>query len=308
MAGQYDCEQKGTQMVMLMLSNVVELHCFRRCLQDRLNILMLGSRGDSFNTVNQLRGAVRLFGVDALSPEGEVDFTPIRSVISDKIGSAVFIERRFPQVSSLLEADWNAVKSYGMEDWYCEAARHEVQTTTIAEVARQHGVDHFHFIKTDLEGSDLSAIRGLGDKIRDTLMIIMETRFEPMCIGEPTFPEVAQYLGPLGFNVFDLIVSDRLRHPRTTHWDWPTRGRLNYVDALFLNEDPSCRHGLKCLIQAYLLTVHGYLNHAEHLLENAEMTTPDEHGAKAELLELLFPTNYLPERYLPHPDLPHSIP
>jgi FkbM family methyltransferase len=295
-------------MVTLSLCNVVELNCFRQCLNGPLNILLLGSRGDSFNTVRQMQDAVRIFGVDALAPEGETDFVPIRSVISDTVGEAVFIERNLPHVSSLLEADWEAVTSYGMEAWYHEIARHKVQTTTIAEVARQHNVDCFHFIKTDLEGSDLAAIRGLGDKITDTLLVCMEVRFERMCVGEPLFPEIAQYLDRYGFRVLDLDATDRWRHTHTAHWDWPTRGRLNYVNVVFINEDPGCRRGAKCLALAYLLTMQGYANHAEYLLENGVMTSAEEHGALAELVTLFFPPQVEKKPYLPRPNFPHSVP
>lgn len=274
----------------------------RELLDRTLDMIFLGSIGDSFQIPGNLEDKVRIFSLDAVDPGEGGDsghqVVPIAKVVGPKEGPITFIERENVAVSSALLPKQDLIAAYGIEDYYRKAKEHHVDAVTLEQLADEHGVKDFGFIKTDLEGLDFDVLKGFGERVRDTGLIQMELRFEPFYEGEPYFHEVAAYLAERGFEVLDLK-PERWR-ANTPHRDRSTRGRIVFVNALFVNRDLEHRAPVDRVRQVIILGLMGYSNFAERLLAGLQA---DEPAAAAELSQLLF--GKAGEPYLPMPDAPH---
>jgi hypothetical protein len=226
-------------------------------------------------------------------------------VVSDGPGTATLIERQFPQCSSIGEANADLIAAFGLERYYAEVARHESPTITLGRIAEAHGVQTFDFIKTDLEGMDFRVIASLGEPLRQTLVLQMELRFQPMYAGEADFPTAAAHLQQYGFRVLDMVV-EKWRY-RTPHALMPTKGQIAYADVLFVNDDAtdSCSEGI--LKQALLLGLQGYVNYSEYILGRHSWSNARERQAAAELAAFFFSAMGPGDLQVPLSDFPHVV-
>jgi hypothetical protein len=248
----------------------------REALRETVNLCHLGSWNDRPRWPRDLLDRARVFCLDAVEPgssaapsgrdvPGAPEVVAIRRAIGPTAGTGSFVERAFPGCSSIREPDPLRLAEYGLESLYAPIARRRVETVTLAEIARDHGVGRWHAIKTDLEGIDLPVVRSLGDAIRETLVVQMELRFQPLYEGEPEFCEAVSYLARHGFEVLD-VRPERWRYA-TPHRLHALRGRSTLCNAVFVNGRVAGREGgpADVLVQALILGVLGYTNFAERL-------------------------------------------
>lgn len=65
------------------------------------------------------------------------------------------------------------------------------------------GRHHFDFVNLDIQGAELRALRGLGDRIRGVRWIYCEVNEKPLYIGANLVDEVDAYLGQFHFRRVD---------------------------------------------------------------------------------------------------------
>lgn len=80
-------------------------------------------------------------------------------------------------------------------------------------------------LKLDLQGYELEALKGLGEKLRDVRTILSEVEFVPLYDRQPLFADVDAFLRAAGFRLFHLY------HV----WSHPD-GQVTTADALYVNE------------------------------------------------------------------------
>jgi hypothetical protein len=79
-------------------------------------------------------------------------------------------------------------------------------------------------LKLDLQGAELSALRGLRERIADVRVILTEVEFAPLYDGQPLFGDLDVHLRGAGFRLFHLY--DVWSHPD---------GQVTSGDALYVN-------------------------------------------------------------------------
>lgn len=93
------------------------------------------------------------------------------------------------------------VESVGV---YKEGELRPVPVVTIDDLVAEHGASGPFLIKIDTEGSELDVLRGAANTLRDTEMIILESRLRP--IGKaPQVYEIVAFLYQRGFVLYDII-------------------------------------------------------------------------------------------------------
>ena len=80
-------------------------------------------------------------------------------------------------------------------------------------------------LKLDLQGFELEALRGLGDRLGDVRVLLTEVELAPLYDGQPLFGDVDVALRRAGFRLFHLY--DLWSHPD---------GQMTSGDALYVNE------------------------------------------------------------------------
>jgi len=63
----------------------------------------------------------------------------------------------------------------------------------------QERINFIDIIWMDLQGAELKALKGLGNRIKDVKMIYTEVEFTELYIGQPLFFDICSYLNGHGF-------------------------------------------------------------------------------------------------------------
>jgi len=77
----------------------------------------------------------------------------------------------------------------------------EVESTTLERLMREEGLAAIDLLWMDIQGAELMALKGLGERLRDVRLIHLEVEFMPIYEGQPLFPEVHRYLRGRGFRL-----------------------------------------------------------------------------------------------------------
>lgn len=105
-----------------------------------------------------------------------------------------------------------------------------VQSTTLDEIATEHGLDVIDILKLDIQGAELSALRGARHLLeRNRIRLIAtEVEFRLLYEGQPLFWEIGAYLQRFGFGFYKLY--DCAYHAKNAHI-------LSWADAIFLGPE-----------------------------------------------------------------------
>lgn len=83
-------------------------------------------------------------------------------------------------------------------------------------------------MKLDVEGAELSVLKGATKTLAKTIMIICEVSVEPRRRGEPDLADLSTFLKQHGFRLFDFVEMNQER----------LGGRLSYIDVAFVRAAP----------------------------------------------------------------------
>ncbi len=102
-----------------------------------------------------------------------------------------------PGMSSFLEPDIDYLKNFhGFENWSKVIKKEKVKTIKLSEIE-----DNIDFLKIDVQGYESEIIKYGGNKIKNSLVINIETSPTPLYKNEKTFSSIILELEKLGFNL-----------------------------------------------------------------------------------------------------------
>lgn len=135
---------------------------------------------------------------------------PLQLALSDRDGEAEFHVSRFRDSSSIQE-----MLPAHLEAWpFTETeARITVRVARLDAVAPQLNLEPPVLAKLDVQGHEMSVIRGGRETLARCQRVMTECNFAPLYRGQPSFVELYAEMKSLGF-LFDGFIS-YLRHPRT---------------------------------------------------------------------------------------------
>lgn len=162
------------------------------------------------NCVQVLRSATSLAGAQIFD-----------CAVGESAGSVTFnLYPDAPYVSSMLTLDRSIE---GLDEFAGAAATPlEVQLRTLDDIAAEAGLGEIDLLKIDVQGAELSALRGASTVLGKTRYVYLEVSFRPLYEGSCVFAEVYAALTAAGFKLIDL--EPGFRSPS---------GELLQADALF---------------------------------------------------------------------------
>lgn len=114
-----------------------------------------------------------------------------------------------------------------MASYHGERAEVE-RTVQVRQVRLDEVLDEaIDILKLDLQGYELNALRGCGELLGRTALILTEVEFVPLYEGQPLFGDIDVFLRSKGFSLLNLY--DLFTHPQ---------GQLTAGDALYVNTNP----------------------------------------------------------------------
>lgn len=140
--------------------------------------------------------------------------TLVEKAVSDKSGEISFYqidtektETQWadgnPGASSLLKASNN----YPLEKYIQKEVK--VDCTTLAEELPRHNIKNVDVLWMDIQGSELNALKGLGDLLNNVAVIHTEVEFMAIYQNQPLFWDIKKYLNSRGFYVATFTSFDR---------------------------------------------------------------------------------------------------
>lgn len=109
--------------------------------------------------------------------------------------------------------------------YQCDAADVTEDLDVLALPLRDAVGESIDVLKLDLQGGELDALRGLGERLSEVRVLLTEVEFTPLYAGQPLFADVDAFLRGAGFRLFHLY--DVWSHPD---------GQVTSGDALYVNE------------------------------------------------------------------------
>ena len=110
-----------------------------------------------------------------------------------------------------------------------------LRTATVeARTLDELSLEHSDFIKIDIQGGELNALKGGQRSLKNTLGLELEVEFLPIYMDQPLFGEVCSFLAEHGFEFMDFA--------NLARWGRDSRsgaGQCVLGDALFLRT-PEC--------------------------------------------------------------------
>lgn len=92
-------------------------------------------------------------------------------------------------------------------------------------------LEHPVFLKVDTQGAELEVLKGLGSRISEIDLLILETTMMPLRQGIPQFADIVRYCDEAGFAVYDVLEG----HMRALD------GALAQIDLAFVRKDSPLR-------------------------------------------------------------------
>jgi FkbM family methyltransferase len=100
-----------------------------------------------------------------------------------------------PGASSLLRASGKyPVETYAQDEI-------TVEGTTLRRFMEERALSSVDFLWMDIQGAELMALQGLGDRIRDVKLIHTEVEFLEIYSGQPLFSDIKRFLNREGFRL-----------------------------------------------------------------------------------------------------------
>jgi len=102
----------------------------------------------------------------------------------------------------------------------------QVAMETLDHLASRVSFEAACFLKMDVQGFELSVLRGATEVLRSTAVVMAEVLFEPLYEGQADFRMLLNFLAERGFRFVEFADERHL----------PPLGSLVYADAVFVNE------------------------------------------------------------------------
>jgi FkbM family methyltransferase len=97
----------------------------------------------------------------------------------------------------------------------------EITKIRLDEWAKNRGLDRIDVIKIDTEGHEHHVLKGMGDLLHETRMVISEVRFCDI-FGRDEFHEITSHVAEYGLYIFGFPFTDTIEY-----------GPLNYGDVIY---------------------------------------------------------------------------
>ena len=146
--------------------------------------------------------------------------------VSDQSGQRTFFINEIDATNSLLPIAKTSRRYLpGKGD---SKAAIQVNTTSIDEFVISNDLDEIHILKMDIQGGELSALKGAEKTFakQQIPLVFTEIMFIPHYENQPLLNDIWNFLSRYGYTFFDMYYPQRAKN-----------GQVRYADALFVSSD-----------------------------------------------------------------------
>jgi len=150
--------------------------------------------------------------------------------IWDKAGPVSINLCRKPKVSSHYQPNVPFLKSFRNPGRYDVLSTENLEAKALDDIS----IETPDFIKIDIQGGELKALKGGKELLKKALGLELEIEFMPLYANQPLFGQVCAYLSDAGFEFIDFINFARWGRDGQNEY-----GQCVFGDALFLRSPSS---------------------------------------------------------------------
>lgn len=190
-------------------------------------------RGDFSIDINERFSSAKVYAFEpqkdsftllSVNTSRRKNINPVNCALGEKSSEATLYKNVSAMTNSLSRSSDDALKYF---KGYCDPVGQEkVDVIALDDFMKEQGIKEIDILKLDLQGHELSAIRGLRNQLNYVKLIHIEVQFLSFYEGSPLFSEVETFLRDHGFMLFQLYPPVRS----------PIDGRILYGDATFYNK------------------------------------------------------------------------
>jgi FkbM family methyltransferase len=152
-------------------------------------------------------------------------------------GKRPFYETEHPMCASLYPPDERWREIFGQLDVMRLERVTALETLTLDDFAAREAIGPVDFIKMDIQGAELEALRGARQVLRGVSLIVSEVEFIPLYVGQPLFGDVDAHLRQQGFMLHKFLgLSGRPAKPMAFNNDPCFPVQVMWSDAVFIRD------------------------------------------------------------------------
>jgi FkbM family methyltransferase len=202
--------------------------------KERIILLDIGAAGDIQPRWKKISKSLNYIGFEpdkrsfdllVQQPNSCSDFRIINSAVWETEGDLSINFCNKPMVSSHFYPNYNFLKRFSESERFEIVSKVSIPTKRLDD----HGIQEIDFVKLDIQGGELSALKGGVNLLENCLGVEVEVSFISQYIDQPLFGEVCSFLSERGFEFIDFVHLNRWE--RKSYNDF---GQLVWGDALFL--------------------------------------------------------------------------
>jgi len=130
----------------------------------------------------------------------------VEKAASDRAGRLAFYPVD-PSVNIGASSLYRASGKYALEEYPQREV--EVEAVTLDTFLETEAIPRVDLLWMDIQGAELAALKGLGERIADVALIHAEVEFEEIYRGQPLFSEVRDWLEAKGFRFLGFTIYAR---------------------------------------------------------------------------------------------------
>lgn len=215
----------------LKLINIIK----KLAIKDGICFVDVGAAGNIHERFRLIESSLNYHGFEPDSRSREellkkknncLKYTLHDKIISDNDKEVKLNLCKSPMTSSILEPNFNFLNLFSDSDRVKVLKEISLKPTTIDKI----GIKDVDFIKMDIQGAELKALKGSEKSLDNVLGIELEVEFLEIYKNQPLFGEITDFLDGKNFQFMDFV--------RLTKWDrediYNEMGQCTWGDALYL--------------------------------------------------------------------------
>lgn len=190
------------------------------------HILDVGANiGEYAASISHLFPAADVFMIEA-SQDHELFLQHLRSMSSrfryeiaavmDEVKNMSFYMEHPPDVNELAQSHYKATGNSLFKEnspHFDNSSVTIVETATIDSIMAKHGITNIDFIKFDIQGAELFALKGAQNTLKGVDVIQLEIHIAHLNTNAPSFFELHAYMNSIGFGIRDQGQTFRVVKP-----------------------------------------------------------------------------------------------
>ena len=209
---------------------------------------------------------------DILRSHSSKNLLVLHSALSNSPATIDFNLCNLPGRSSVYLPNIEFLSKFSDLNSYKVIREIRIETDTLDNQLRKHGIAEIDFIKIDTQGYELPILQGATDYLDNVIGLELEVEFAPLYKNQPLFNQVDSFVREKGFELFDLKRYYWKRKDSINTGN--QKGQLVFGDALYFRSPEQVlllnnTNQDKIVRSICIYLVYGYLDLAQSLLNKA---------------------------------------